>query len=684
MILDSLSMQNFRPFAGQQNFPLSPSKDGEGVTILFGTNGSGKTTLLNAFTWCLYGNMSQDTENPDWLLSNYVWEQAELGDDIPVTVELEFRHGERRYRARRTQTLKKKATKPKKSIAELELWEVQGGQSKKVEGPQQKIESILPERLSRFFFFNGERIERLVKLESYAEVKQDIKSLLGLEHIERALDHLPRAGKKFGAELKKYGSAQAGKLQTEIEKKSEELRLARENFDALKEQNAEFNKELESTVELLRKHSAARPLQKSRDDAEANLKAAQQQRDQRVDQRNHLVATRGYMAFLDSLSSEAGELARGLRERGSLPAPLKRDFVDSLLEDEQCICGTELVPENNARKKVEEWRSRAGLAEVETAWQQLNGEVQHFREYRANLRSDLMSLTQGIDGDNKTIADFEGQLSDLNAKVKDLPVEEVSRLEKKRVELLSKVEDINQKIGTATQNVAELQKEVAAMQSQLKDAKVGDVVAQKARRRLEMITAVESALRAILEIRSAAMRQKLEEKVQTIFSQISMKAHYPRLNDDFELGYYQKSDAGEEFPAEKSTGENQILSLSFVAAVSKLAREVADELDHEIDSGDYPIVLDAAFGSLDDEYQREVSRAIAALFPQMIVLVSKQQGEGAVFKELRPHASNIGVIVTHTTKRGKKPLDIEIDGYSHPYRVVGADADRAELLRITP
>lgn len=46
----------------------------------------------------------------------------------------------------------------------------------------------------------------------------------------------------------------------------------------------------------------------------------------------------------------------------------------------------------------------------------------------------------------------------------------------------------------------------------------------------------------------------------------------------------------------KSTGENQILSLSFVASVSKIAQEVRQERSIEDDSedwGEYPIVMDA-------------------------------------------------------------------------------------------
>lgn len=140
---------------------------------------------------------------------------------------------------------------------------------------------------------------------------------------------------------------------------------------------------------------------------------------------------------------------------------------------------------------------------------------------------------------------------------------------------------------------------------------------------------------------------------------------------------------GVELAVPKSTGENQILSVSFVAAVSELAREIRAEhrAEGELpgDAGTYPIVMDAAFGSLDQNYQREVSRALAQMAPQLVVLVSKSQGLGQVVSELRPYVSHLGVIVTHTTSTADAYEDIELDGNAYPYIRSSAETDHAEL-----
>ena len=116
--------------------------------------------------------------------------------------------------------------------------------------------------------------------------------------------------------------------------------------------------------------------------------------------------------------------------------------------------------------------------------------------------------------------------------------------------------------------------------------------------------------------------------------------------------------------------------------MSELAREIRmgrhAEGDSATDAGTYPIVMDAAFGSLDDNYQEAVSDVLAKMSPQLIVLVSKSQGLGRVLPQLMPFISHLGVIETHTTAGGNVNEDIELRGQTYPY-VRFAESDHAEL-----
>jgi DNA sulfur modification protein DndD len=62
---------------------------------------AGKTTLLNAFTWALYGTMSDDVEEQDRMVTDSVWRALPAGDSTELAVEVRFDHERHDYRLRR-------------------------------------------------------------------------------------------------------------------------------------------------------------------------------------------------------------------------------------------------------------------------------------------------------------------------------------------------------------------------------------------------------------------------------------------------------------------------------------------------------------------------------------------------------------------------------------------------------
>jgi len=121
--------------------------------------------------------------------------------------------------------------------------------------------------------------------------------------------------------------------------------------------------------------------------------------------------------------------------------------------------------------------------------------------------------------------------------------------------------------------------------------------------------------------------------------------------------------------------------------VSQLAREVAEErrIYGETDSRDdgaYPVVIDAAFGSLDENYQRSVANLLAEVAPQVILFVSKSQGLGVVLDELQDRLGSLGVIETHSTKEDARPETIELLGREWKYFSPSQEGDWAEFQKV--
>ena len=517
---------------------------------------------------------------------------------------------------------------------------------------------------------------------AYAEVQQDIRVLLDLEQVERALEHLPKVDRRLTADLKKHGGERASEIQTAIDNLRDRETSNRDDLKVLEVDLATLTEERDSVTELLRQHAGSAPIQRERDRVEKELADARTQRDTAIVERAALVATRGFVAFTDELAANTAEKAAALYQKGALPAPLKREFVDQLLEEGRCICGTLLSPGTPPRQQVTEWRQRAGLQMVETAWQQLSGQITQLSSARQELHDSLQSAVKRITTERERVERLEETKSELDGQLKDNRLEDVQQLESKRRDLEARIGAKRERIGALRDALEQIQREIDQKNTERSKAEVTDELAAKARARSDLVQSVRRALEEILAIRKEDMRNRLDAKLKDVFAKITIKRYVPSLSPEFELALYQDVN-GVELAVPKSTGENQILSLSFVAAVSELAREIRAErrAEGELpgDAGTYPIVMDAAFGSLDQNYQREVSRALAQMAPQLVVLVSKSQGLGHVVGELTPYVSHLGVIVTHTTSTADASEDIELDGAAYPYIRSSAETDHAEL-----
>ena len=682
MRLHSIKLTNFRQFRGTQTLELK-SDTQKPVTLLFGANGAGKTTLLNAFTWGLYGTMSEDVEHQHRMITDSAWRELAVGDSTEVAVEIRFDHEGKNYRLRRSGHLRKESDEQAlSSAAALKLWTTcSDGSSEESDAPQETILSILPIGVSRFFFFNGERIEKLVKKGAYAEVQKDIKVLLQLEQVERAIAHLPKVNRKITDELKKHGGDKASTIQEAIDTLSDRQTKAKDDLKIIEGDLATLNEERNATLDLLRHHAESAPIQAERDTVSRNLIDARSAHASAIAERATLIGLKGFQAFTENLSEKTEAMADNLYRRGALPAPLKREFVDQLLEDRECICGTSLSEGTSSWEQVNVWRQRAGLQAVETAWQQLSGQLLPLADARADLKDALGNLLSRIEIERERVARLEARKSELDGKLRDSRLEGVQELESKRIDLDDRIALKNQRRGALETELAEIAREIDVKVKERSRALVTDELAQKARSRSDLVQSVKKALEEILAFREEDMRQRLDAEVKRIFKEITFKPYTPTLNEGFELTLHQEVN-GVKLPVAKSTGENQILSLSFVAAVSKVARENAKgaRAEGEVaeDAGTFPIVMDAAFGSLDEDYQESVSRALARMAPQLVVLVSKSQGLGTVVTELRPFVSHLGVIEAHSTAEGDISENIEIDGVSYPY-IRPDESDHSEL-----
>ena len=193
MLLESIKLENFRQFRNE-SIDFAQGQDGKNVTIIIGENGTGKTTFAQAFFWCMYGETEFSDKN---MLNKMVANDLTPGQEASVRVELKLKHGSVAYTLIREQSYKKDYSGRVKGDNTVFNIAIKGADGNTSYVPRSRCESevknILPKELSRYFFFDGERIEKMSKDISTGKKATDfaeaVKGLLGLNAMFSAIQH---------------------------------------------------------------------------------------------------------------------------------------------------------------------------------------------------------------------------------------------------------------------------------------------------------------------------------------------------------------------------------------------------------------------------------------------------------------------------------------------------------------
>lgn len=686
MKLLKLTLKNFRAFYGEQVLDLSV-QDGKPAVLIFGNNGAGKTTLLNAFAWVLYGTFSDDVEQQHRIIHDKKWADTPFGEPVTASVRLDFEHEGTRFSATRDVTVNKQHEEQDYDAkATLTVTEIRpDGEAKSVANGQDRIEKILPPGLRQFFFFNGERMEKMFSGdENNEEVKKAIKTLLDLEAIERAIDDLPKAAKKLAREIDSKGDSRLKQLtdlseDLEARHKAEEADMLR-----LSQNISSYQKELAAIAQALRQNEQAEPLQKERDRLTRRINQERERLTDLKGRKRELLSKRGFLALTGGLDTKIIELADQLRERRQLPAGIQRSFIEDILEDQMCMCGRSVEKGSPEYLELDRRKYNAGLEDVQHRWMHVSGEVRSMGDSRQELLDQLTLNASDIQKADDAISQLEAERSEVDRQLDGVNLQDVQRLVERRKEYTNKETDARVAHKEAETRVASIKQEMEATARQYQRAEAKNEESRKVQRQVNLVNQVREALIEVLAIRTEEVRDQLDRKVKEVFSRIFIKSYVPELNESFELELHSPSGV-----AIRSTGENQILGLSFVGAVSEVARNInarkrrVEESALEAHgSGIYPVVMDAPFGSLDLTYQEEISKALPALTSQIITLLSQSQARGKVMDNLQGAANHMYVLRSYTPNRSAAEETIEINNRALPY-VSHGDFEHTVIEKVT-
>lgn len=194
MIITRLTLKNFGVYAGINTFEFANNKP---VVLIGGMNGRGKTTFLEAVLLALYGaNSFAYNESKYHTYGQYIKAFVNKADgSLETFVELEFKLEEdtkERYLVHREWSGAGQRTRER--IIVFKDGEIN---SFLTDNWSMFMENILPSGLSNFFFFDGEKIAELAVESTNTQMKESIKTLLGISVLDVLSNDIARIVNKI-------------------------------------------------------------------------------------------------------------------------------------------------------------------------------------------------------------------------------------------------------------------------------------------------------------------------------------------------------------------------------------------------------------------------------------------------------------------------------------------------------
>jgi DNA sulfur modification protein DndD len=641
MKLEFARLFNFRQFYGQQDATFS-SFDDLNVTVFHGDNGAGKTSFFSAISWCLY---EEGVDDIGELISKRALNDAAIGDEVVTSVQIEFRHEGKTYVANRQLSVEKVKGGYRRKNITFDLTQIKkNGNHVPESNPEGTMNAILPSNVRPYFFFDGEKMDDLTKANS-EEVTEAIRNIMRLPALERAKEHLNSIAAEFRREVAKQGSPELERLTEEEESlrdKKEKSLIRKKEL----EQEINLGKEkLEEVEEKLRNTKETRILQDKRDEINHIIQDLEKQESEFTNDIQKVV-NKTYLKYLPSVAEKAIAILDEKREKGEIPSGVREQLVHDLLENLECICGRSFEKNDSSYNNLQALLAKTTSSKLEMEVTKLGGMLAALNSRFENDYNSLNTLVKHRAQTREANDMHYGQLDDIRRKLEGSSEKETANLEKLRTKLEHQyrvsISDQGKVIGT----LESLEQHISEMASRREKALAKEKKAQFLSKKEKLAQQAADAVAIIKEEFFENTREEIEKATKEVFSRLAWKneEHFKDviLDQSFRLEVIDRW--GTPTRQELSAGERQILSLSFITALSRLSGEEA------------PLVMDTPFGRLSGNHLSAVAENLPQLTPQLILFVTDREWDEASRTNLEPR---VGIMYRLNFDKATSSTDIE-------------------------
>lgn len=639
MLLKKISLDNFRCFKGHHEMLFSTNNE-KNVTLVLAENGTGKTTMVQAFQWILYSKVEEF--NDKGLLNLVVKNEMDNNSSVEVRAEIELEHKNIDYKIIRTQLYRKdaygevKGDSPKLSISQKDKF---GNTSfNDINESLSIINGILPESLSKYFFFSGERIDTMSKEALKGKVnefKNAVQNILGLDVLNKAMEHLKPtlSGSvvgRYNALIDENGSQEAKELRNAIYRNNEKIEKNKQRITDIEPQIEYYKEQINKCNETLLQYREVENQQRRLNQVKADIENYKKIRKNQV---TELTAKFG-ITYKYMSSKLINDCLVELKDTDNIDKgipDIRKTTIDFLMQRGTCICGTDL--------HAYDCEAVANLRELlkYIPPESLGTQINHFKANAKNRMRDsenfyeeFMAKLSAIRTTEKNIAEKENEAGKYNEIILNSNNESIARTKTQQNEYentLSKLEDelIEAKsiIMTAEKDIKKSESDILKLE--LKEKKNSSIELQR-----RYAQAAYQIIENAYEFEEQNVRTELESDINELFKQIYDGGMTISIDENYKIKSYVNGLQDSTSNLDQNTAKSYSIIFAFIVGVLKMAKEKVEKKNGNVSvntSGEYPLVMDAPLSSFDKKRIKNICEVIPGIAKQVIIFIKDTDGD---------------------------------------------------------
>jgi DNA sulfur modification protein DndD len=599
-----MEIENFRQYGSKQTIDFA-TKSKKNFTVINGENGCGKTNFLSAVNWCFYGDEGAEDGKYEKtkklaILNESVYESMSGKEKKEVYVKIFLGENESPNIVLERRKVFRKSEEGTIELLDenFKILKKNDGGFKEEENRQVLMKQILPKEIRSFFFFDGEKLDSFFKIGSGTNIKEAIFDVSQIELINRTINHIEKVSREIERKVDNVSPIITKKLEEKdycLEKKEDLDKQKKAHEKSI----SQTEKEVEEIEDYLRKfgRSDVSSMQKERDDLKKEYEEVNQSIVDKKDKIKDLVvdnySTVPLLGVINGMIKEIDKLDK----QKKLPPEIKPKYLEKILDMKKCICGRCIEEKSKEFEKIFSLIDQNSFGDNALLLVEGRSVLNRVKERKDEALERIKVLNLERIKYEKRIGRINKRNEEITILLKGIDEEKISKKETRKTMLFNALVSEKAYLASCKNRIIEYEEEISDLTKDLDELRRKSGESNEVLNQSKMLSESSEILKSILHEIVEEVRNTIQIKTEEyFFSMIWNKESFKkvRIDEDYNLSVI--NTYGSECLHSLSSGQRQVLALSFMAALK------------EVSGFNAPVIIDTPLGRISGEPRDNIAK----------------------------------------------------------------------------